>query len=268
MDDPNARGAHTARRARPTTGQPTGGNSRVIQYRPLEKCHKMSAMIVARGEPLSLWIPPSAKDYIDMKDPPDECFFYATHAHSKYDQHEQQVQLQTHALQKDIAQWLWETLDDVYATADIAQFQQDVLTLAEVAKEIADRRFACYHRWAKVNSNNRARMLEMQAYQFLANGLLVLGGHIDVDEPRKNEQGLYRYCSNEVIAELLDFALAFVDPTCANKCDLAERWQENAHLWVARDAEPKINPRAATQYQLVLRNSKNALSRSDPRLRP
>ena len=122
--------------------------------------------------------------------------------------------------------------------------------------------------WAAQNSNNRARMLEMQAYRFLAEGLLVLGGHIDPDEPRKNAQGLYRYTSNVVIAELLAFAQAFVDPTCANKCDLLERWAENAHLWVARDAEPKPNPRAASQYQLVLRNTKHALSRSDPRTRP
>ena len=59
----------------------------MIQYQTLHRCHNMSAMIV----PVSLWIPPSAKDYIDMKDPPDECFFFAHHANSKYDQHEHQV---------------------------------------------------------------------------------------------------------------------------------------------------------------------------------
>ena len=34
----------------------------------------------------------------------------------------------------------------------------------------------------------------------------------------------YRYCSNCVIAELVDFAIPMVRPSCANRCDLLERW--------------------------------------------
>ena len=91
----------------------------MIQYRPLDKCHKMSAMLVARGEPVSFWYPQTAMEYTDLTDPPDECYLF----YSKYQQHDEQVQLQTHRLQRDLADWLWITLDDVYKTADIALFK-------------------------------------------------------------------------------------------------------------------------------------------------
>ena len=146
VDDPETRGAHTARRARPAPGQPIGVGSRVIQYRPLAKCHKRSAMLVARGEPVSFWCPQSPLEYIDLVDHPDECYFCAHHENGKYHQHEEQVQLQTHKMQRDIANFLWITMDDVYKTADIAQFKSDVLELAFVAKKIADRRFINYHK--------------------------------------------------------------------------------------------------------------------------
>ena len=48
----------------------------------------------------------------------------------------------------------------------------------------------------------------------------------------------------------------FAPPATYCRCDLLERWSENAQLWVARDAPAKPDPRAAPQYQLILRNSK------------
>ena len=70
-------------------------------------------------------------------------------------------------------------------------------------------------------------------------GLLNLSTHLDPAERSQELAYEYRYCSNGVIAELVDFALQKVCHSCANRCDLLECWSENQQLWVASDAPAK-----------------------------
>ena len=70
MDDANRRGAHSARRARPSTGKPTGGGARQIAYLPLAHLPNLRSSLVPREEPEALWCPPAARSYVDTRNPP------------------------------------------------------------------------------------------------------------------------------------------------------------------------------------------------------
>ena len=116
----------------------------------------------------------------------------------------------------------------------------------------------------------------MCAYQYLAYGCLALATAIDPEEPcaphhplaspeEQRAPWVWRYCNNACIAAQLAVGCHFADPQLANRCDLAERWWENAQLWLARDDGEQKQGMSA--YSLALRNMKSALSRSNPDLR-
>ena len=187
---------------------------------------------------------------------------------SKRHHHEETRNVPLHLMQSDLHAHLYRSLSNYADDGLVGHFKDDLGYLADLAHRIAYERYQQYRAWTWRCINNRARFLELQAYEHFAQGLLILSTHLDPAERSHEFAHEYRYCSNCVIAELVDFALPMVRPSCANRCDLLERWSENAQLWDARDAPAKPDPRAAPQYQLILRNSKRGLSRTDPDTRP
>ena len=110
------------------------------------------------------------------------------------------------------------------------------------------------------------------AYQSPANGLLSLATAIDPCEPisprhpratgREKRVWTWRYCNNRCIYEQLCIAQHVAHPDLTDRYDTAERWWENAQLWLTRDMRP--DKPGMSIYLLALRNMKRALSRTQP----
>ena len=201
LEDPHRRGAHTARRARPSSGRPTGSGQRRIAYRPLKDCPDLAEEVVARGEPEAFWVPRHAREYVDMDFPPDECFWYANVAIYQHHAHEEHANRELHEMQNWLHRGLDQSLTDFAQSRDVQKLKDDIRIAAELAHDISSARFAQYAQWIDRCSNNRARMLELQAYSHFAHGLLVLATHLDPAEQDHADANVYRYCSNAVIAD-------------------------------------------------------------------
>ena len=171
-------------------------------------------------------------------------------------------------MQSDLHAHLHRSMSNYADYGLVGLFKDDLVYLADLAHMIAHERYQQYREWTWRCSNNRARLLDLQAYEHFAQGLLIISTYLDPAERSHELAHEYRYCSNCVIAKLVDFAIQIVRPSCANRCDLLDRWSENAQLWVARDAPVKPDPRAAPQYQLIFRNNKRGLSRTNPGTSP
>ena len=101
---------------------------------------------------------------------------------------------------------------------------------AQLHSSLSNERSQQYREWTWRCNNNRARFLELQTHEHFAQGLLVLSTHLDPAERFHELAHEYRYCRNCAIAELMDFALPIVRPSCANRCDLLERWSDKSQL--------------------------------------
>jgi hypothetical protein len=133
--------------------------------------------------------------------PPDECFWYANVAVSQHHTHEEQANRELHEMQNWLHRGLDQSLTDFAQSRDVQKLKDDIRIAAELAHDISSARFAQYAQWIDRCSNNRARMLELQAYSHFAHGLLVLATHLDPAEQDHADANVYRYCSNAVIAD-------------------------------------------------------------------
>ena len=127
-------------------------------------------------------------------------------------------------MQSDLHAQLHRTLPNYAENGLVSPFKEDVGYLANLAHMIAHERYQQYRSWTWRCSNNRARFIELPAYEHFAHGLLILSTNLDTAERSHELAHEYRYCSNCAIAELVDFDLPLVRPSCANRCDLLERW--------------------------------------------
>ena len=86
----------------------------------------------------------------------------------------------------------------------------------------------------------------------------MLSANVNPEEADKESQGLYCVCSNFLSSELVQYVVDNASPTLANLHNFMERWLANVELWIAHDAK-KLGD--LSQYQLVLRQNRNALLR-------
>ena len=281
-------GAHTAPRGRAYRDQPVNRPGAVpVWYRTGDAQFRMLRMEeVPAGEPEMLVTTLAHPDFVtpDRDEVPDECVFLGDCRLTAegYRVYEDTVNTVIHTDQERMHADMVEgtrTLQEALRLWNREGFlcaKGIILDVAQQCLAIANERFRQYTAYCFRQSTSRGRLLTIMAYQHLANGCLALATAIDPDEPcapnhpkatRSERDGpwTWRYCDNQRIAELLRLGCAFAHPELSNRCDLAERWWENAQLWLARDdGARKIG---MTVYSLALRNMKSALSRSDPNLR-
>ena len=278
-------GAHTAPRSRAHSNKPVNRTGPVpVWYRAGDDGFALLRMEdVPAGEPEVLVPELAHPDFVTPRraDWPDEvCYLgdvrVTPEGYRVYDAtrnvtvHEDQERMHK---EMEFASRLLNRANDVWDPDLFVAAKRAMLDAARMAWEIAHVRFEQYAEFCFAQSTSRERLLILMAYEHLANGLLALATAVDPDEPRapthphateaeKRRAWRWRYCGNVNIAAQLRLGCAFAHPHVANKCDLLERWWENAQLWLARDAgERKIGISA---YSLALRNMKSALSRSDP----
>ena len=102
----------------------------------------------------------------------------------------------------------------------VGPFKDDLGHIADLAHMIVHERYQKYREWTRRCTNNRARFLELQAYERFAQGLLILSTHLDPAERSQELAHESRCCRNCVIVELVEFALPMVLQSCTNRCDL------------------------------------------------
>ena len=124
-------------------------------------------------------VPPVARGYVDMRNPPDECIWFANVLTSKHHHHEETRNVPLHLMQSDLHAHLHRYLSK-YGL--VGPFKDDLGHIADLAHMIVHERYQKYREWTRRCTNNRARFLELQAYERFAQGLLILSTHLDPAE--------------------------------------------------------------------------------------
>ena len=97
----------------------------------------------------------------------------------KHHQHEETRNITLHLMQSDLHAHLHRSLSNYADKGLVEPFKENLGYFADLANMIAHERYQQYREWIWRCSNNRARFIELQAYEQFAQGLLILSTHLD-----------------------------------------------------------------------------------------
>ena len=140
----------------------------------------------------------------------------------------------------------------------VTRFKEHLHAATLTAQFIAQQRVDQYLNKADIASQSRGRFLQVNAYWRLAQGLMLLTAQLDVEERLHTAQGTFRYCTNDVVADLVWYVIHRAPHFATNLFDILDRWAANVELWVAHDVH---KPHGFAQYQLVLSRHPGVLTR-------
>ena len=167
-------GSHSANKHRSSPkSEPISGFDRESYYReqlPVLKKHAN----VYRGEFMKVWIPDGARNIVDTRNPPDECYWPAfRHTNRSLDEFTRNSELhqsQTELFQAlSIAQDQYDKFFEQYYRASVA-YKRALNKMSSWALAIANERWYQYTKCYTRCSNNRGRYLELNAYWYLSLG--------------------------------------------------------------------------------------------------
>ena len=115
---------------------------------------------------------------------------------SKHHKHEETRNIHLHLMQSDLYAKLHRTLSNYEDDGLFGLFKDDLGYLADNSHMVAYERYQHNREWTWRCSNNRARFLELQAYEYFAQGLLILSTHLDHAELQQLRNSGTRWFTN------------------------------------------------------------------------